>query len=88
MSSVRREHNQFRAWPLLPGTRTFWRQARCSARGFTGKGDWVLEFEPTRLTLDPLMGWTGGGEAGIASPPALSRSAKRDRLSREAWLDV
>jgi hypothetical protein len=27
-----------------------------------GTPDWILEFEPTRETLDPLMGWTGGSD--------------------------
>ena len=25
-------------------------------------GQWVLEYEPTRQRLDPLMGWPGAGD--------------------------
>ena len=31
-----------------------------SGRAKTGK--WVLEYEPTRQQLDPLMGWPGAGD--------------------------
>lgn len=72
MSGVHREHNQFRAPPVLPGTNMpsvgwvpnarIYRRARSIMQSAPGRGDWVLEFEPTRLTLDPLMGWAGGAD--------------------------
>ena len=35
--------------------------ARPATQSGPGRGGWLLEFEPSaRLTIDPLMGWSGG----------------------------
>ena len=35
--------------------------ARSATQSGPGRGGWLLEFEPSaRLTIDPLMGWSGG----------------------------
>ena len=37
--------------------------ARPATQSGPGRGGWLLEFEPsTRLTIDPLMGWSGGAD--------------------------
>ena len=71
MDAIHRKHNQSRALPLLPGTSTpatgvlprarIYQPARSVTQSAPGRREWVLEFEPTRLSLDPLMGWSGGG---------------------------
>jgi hypothetical protein len=39
------------------------RIARSVTQSGAGRGGWLLEFEPSsRPSIDPLMGWTGGGD--------------------------
>jgi hypothetical protein len=63
--------------------------ARPATQSGPGRGGWLLEFEPSaRLTIDPLMGWSGG-----ASPLAQIQMKFPDARSavafaeRNGWLD-
>jgi hypothetical protein len=73
MDGGQRDHNQYRALPLLPGTTMptadklpgarVYQPPRSVMQAAPGRREWVLEFEPAKpLVIDPLMGWSGGAD--------------------------
>jgi hypothetical protein len=63
--------------------------ARPATQSGPGRGGWLLEFEPSaRLTIDPLMGWSGGAgplaQIQMKFPDAPSAVAFAER---NGWLD-
>jgi len=62
--------------------------ARPATQSGPGRGGWLLEFEPSaRLTIDPLMGWSGGAsplaQIQIKFPDARTAVAFAER---NGWL--
>jgi hypothetical protein len=72
MTNVHRDDNQFRTWPRLPGTdmpaggplprARIYRPSRSVTQSAPQRPERILEFEPTREALNPLMGRGGGGD--------------------------
>ena len=72
MTDVHHDHDQVHSWPRLPGTdmpawgplprARIYRPSRSVTQSVAQRPEWILEFEPTRQALDPLMGWAGGGD--------------------------